>query len=114
METSTPAGALNLAEVNVEPVREHQSFARRQMRARFRVCIEIALDMIRDQNHHHVGGLGGVADWREPSARRLRPWPRSCFQVQPDHDVHAAVAQIQRVGVALAAVADDGDRLVLQ
>ena len=34
--------------------------------------------------------------------------------VQADHHVDAGIAQVQRVRVALAAVADDGDRLALQ
>ena len=33
---------------------------------------------------------------------------------KPDHDVHAAIAQVERVRVALAAIADDGDRLALE
>ena len=34
--------------------------------------------------------------------------------LEPDDDVDAGVVQVQRVGVALAAVADDGDGLAGQ
>ena len=37
--------------------------------------------------------------------------PALAAGVEPDDDIAAGIAQIQRVRVALAAVADDGDRL---
>ena len=40
--------------------------------------------------------------------------PRLRALVQADHDVQAALVQVQRVRVALAAVADDGDLLALE
>jgi len=39
--------------------------------------------------------------------------PRRAALAQPDHDLDAAVVQVLRVGMALAAVADDGNGLAL-
>jgi hypothetical protein len=51
-------------------------------------------------HHLEAGALGLLDRWPSPSQR--------------DGDVlDAAVAQVQRVGMALAAVADDGDLLAL-
>ena len=46
---------------------------------------------------------GGLGEGAALGARR-----------EPDDDVDAAVAQVQRVGVALAAVADDRDGLAVE
>ena len=57
-----------------------------------------------------VGGLGGVGGGHDLEAGGFGLRPALAAGVQADHDVDARIAQIQRVRVALAAVADDGDR----
>ena len=48
----------------------------------------------------------------QPGGFRFRPLLLpSC---RPTIDVHAGIAQVQRVRMSLAAVADNGDRLALQ
>ncbi len=60
IETSTFVGRLDLSEVNGEAVREHQRLARGEVRSDF-VVIQIALNMIRHQDHRDVGAFDGVA-----------------------------------------------------
>ena len=55
------------------------------------------------------------------SARRSTSKPASCglgpvgiVLAQPDHHLHAGIAQVEGVGVSLAAVSDDGHRLSVQ
>ena len=59
--------------------------------------------------------LHGVA---HAATRPGRPpaafWRERAALVQADDDIDAALLQVERVGVALAAVAQDGDRLALQ
>ena len=72
METSTFGGRLDLAEVDVEAVGEHQRLAGGQVR-RDVLVVEVALDMIGDQDHDHVGGFGGFGGVRtfRPAASAL-------------------------------------------
>jgi len=73
--------------------------------------IEIALNVVWNQDHHGVGGLRGIRRGEDAQTRRC------CFDTalarfwEPDHHIETRVAQIQRVGVALAAVANDCDCL---
>ena len=55
------AGGLNLAEVNIEAVGEHQRFARGHVRRDFG-AIQIALNMVGHQDHAGVGRFGGLGD----------------------------------------------------
>ncbi len=113
IDTSTSGGRVDLAEMNVESVREHQRLAGGQVRLDVAV-VEIALDVIGDQDHDHVGGFGGFGGGQDaqPGGFRLR-FALAAF-VQADHDVDAGIAQIQRVRVTLAAVADNRDRLAFE
>jgi hypothetical protein len=75
--------------------------------------VDVGLQLVGRQHHHHVGPLGGLGD-----VITLRP-AASAFlaeasPAQRDDDVlDAGIAQVQRMGVALAAIADDGDLLAL-
>src|SRR5262249_15137393 len=55
---------------------------------------------------------GGGLDHPQPGLLRLRP--RRAVGAQPDAHVHTAAAQVEGMGVPLAAVADDRDLLALQ
>ena len=102
-------GRLDLAEVDVESVGEHQRFAGGQMRGDVLV-IQVALDMIGDQDHDHIGGFGGfgsVEATLRPAASALAR--DLLLGIEPDHHVDAGIAQVQGVRVTLAAIADDCD-----
>jgi hypothetical protein len=70
--------------------------------------------MVGHQDHDHVAPPWRLRRWSSPSARRLRPWPRSAAGGFADHHVHAGITQVQCVRVALAAVSDNGDRAPVQ
>ena len=78
------------------------------------VVVEVGLDVVGHQDHDRVGGLGGVAGRQHLQAGGFRLLPALAARVQADDDVEAGIAQVQRVRVSLAAVADDGDRAALQ
>jgi hypothetical protein len=67
--------------------------------------------MVNMMRSHHFAGFGDVHDLEAFGFALLG---RSGTRAQGDDDVlGTAVAQVQRVGVALGAVAKDGDFLVL-
>jgi hypothetical protein len=69
--------------------------------------------LVGQQDHDHVGGLDGVVHFGDLQAGLGDLVPRCAALAQADHDLHAAVVQVLCVGVALAAVADDGNGLAL-
>ena len=104
---------LDQVEVHVEAVGEHDG------RALFHVCdemiaIDVGLQLVGGEHHHDVspfGGLGYLQDL-ELFALGLFDALRALAQRHSDL-LDAGVAQIERVGMALAAIADDGDLLAL-
>ena len=62
-----------------------------------------------DEDHDRVGGRDRLGHGRHPKSRLGGQGATLGRLLEPDDDVDAGVAQVQRVGVALAAVADDGD-----
>ena len=69
---------------------------------------DAALLLVRDEHHDHVSlarRFGNFGDL-QPGLLGRRPGLRAL--VQADHDVEARIVRVQRVGVALAAIADDG------
>lgn len=79
-----------------------------------RVLVERALAFIRRQNHHDIGPggcVGGVHDL-EASAFCLGNSRRLRTQTD-DHIGHAAVLQVVGMGMALAAITDNGNFLAL-
>src|SRR5579864_7562247 len=102
---------LDLRKVDREAVREHQH------RARLKVLLDRLAKQLRlariGGQHHDDGGLGhrlGDRDRAEPVL--LDALDRLAARIQPDANVLPAVAQVEGVGAALAAVADDRHRLV--
>src|SRR5437588_9739432 len=95
----------DLPEVNVEAVAEGQIAVLLQIRG-YVSPIDRSLDFVRSEHHHDVRALCriGARHHFEPGALGLLP--RSAF-AQADEDVHAALLQIQGMGVSLASVADD-------
>jgi len=102
------SGRLDVAEADVEAVREEQRRALREVRGD-RLGVHAALDLVRRQDHDEVGLLDGLGHRDDPEALSLGLGPGAAALCQSDPHVDAGVAQVQRVGVTLAAVADHGD-----
>ena len=99
--------------MHVKPVREHQRRALLHVAGEV-VAIDVALQFVGREHHHHVGPFGGLGDFHDLEFLGLGLFDAAGTFAQPDRDLlHAAVAQVERVGVALAAVADNGDLLAL-
>ncbi len=77
------------------------------------VVVHLGDVLVGQQDHDHVSGLDGVVDFHHGQASLADLVPGSAALAQTDHDLHAAVVQVLGVGVALAAVADDGHGLAL-
>ena len=58
-----------------------------------------------------IGSVGSLGGSHDGDALAFRLSPALGAFVQADNDIDAAVLQVQGVGVALGAVADDGDGL---
>ncbi len=106
-------GRVDLAEVDVEAVGEHQRLARPQVSGD-RLVVDAALHLVRHDDHDRVGLGRGVGDAQHPQPLGLGLRAARAPLVQPHAHVDAAVAQVERVGVPLAAVADDRHALARQ
>ena len=95
-------------EANVEAVGEHQRLARLQVGLNVAV-IDLRLFRVVNQNHDRIGPGGGVAHGEDLQASGFGPFFRAAALVQTNANVHSAVAQVQRMGMALRTVSDDGD-----
>src|SRR5215831_8264786 len=103
----------DLLEVDVEAVGEHERFPRRHVRRDF-LIVQITLEVVMYKDHDYVRLLGGTAGVQDAQARGFGFYPGFAARIESDDDVHAGIAQIQRMRVALAAIADDGDCAPLQ
>jgi hypothetical protein len=99
---------LDVAEADVEAVREEQRVALGDVR-RDRLGVELALLVVRHEDHDHVGLLDRLGGRHDAQPLGLRLGAAPAVLVEPDADVDPRVAQAQRVRVTLAAVAQDGD-----
>ena len=70
--------------------------------------------LVGQQDHHEIAAAGGLDDGQHLEALLARLGDRGGVLAQPDDDVDAGVLQVERVGVALRAVADDGDGLAVE
>ena len=78
------------------------------------LAVDVALQFVRGQHHHEVGPFGGVRHLKHLEAGGLRLLGRGRALAQRNGDVlDPGILQVQRMGVALAAIADDGDLLAL-
>ena len=96
----------DLVIVNIEAMGEHQSLAVTQL-WKDALLVELLLDLVRHQYHNHVGGPGGVRDRGYSQAFGLGLFPRLAAGVEPNDHVQPTILQVQRVGMSLAAIADD-------
>ena len=99
--------------MHVEAVREHQRRALLHVGVQV-VAIDVALQFVRRQHHHDVGPFGGLGDFHDLELLALGLLDALRGLAQRDrHVLDAGIAQIERMGMALAAIADDGDFLAL-
>src|SRR5579862_6720020 len=90
----------DLSEMQREPVRNAECFALLQM-WRDLAAIGFAVTCIGNRHHNHVGGLGGIGNAQNLYALTLRHLGGLTAFVEADNDFHAAILEIERVGVAL-------------
>ena len=104
---------LNKVKVHVETMREEQRRALLHIGLQF-VAVNIGLQFVRRQHHDDIGPFRGFHNRHHLQALALGLLDRWGTGAQRHHNVLAArVAQIQRMGMALRAVADNGDILAL-
>ena len=105
---------LDQVEVHVEAVREHQRRALLHVGRKF-VAVDVGLQFVGRQHHHDVGPFGRARRrpcTLMPSASAFLAEARA--GAQRDRDLlDAAVAHVEQMRMALAAVADDRDLLAL-
>ena len=104
---------LDRAEVDAEAVREHQGLASRKVRGDVGL-VQRALDVVRNEDHHDVGGLDCVGCLHDCQTGGLDLCAALAVCREAHNHVEPGIAQVQRVRVALAAVADNGDFLALE
>ena len=104
---------LDQIEVHVEAVREHQRRPVLHVVAQL-LLVDVGLQLVRRQHHHDVGPLGGLGHLHDLELLLLGLGDAERALAQRDRHVLAAgIAQVQRVRMPLAAVADDGHLLAL-
>jgi len=100
----------DLVVVDVEAVREAER--RAFLEVGFHgVAVDLRDDFVGHQHHHDVGAFHRLGDFLDLESGGLGLLPRIAVLEHADGDFHAGVVQVLRVGVALRAVADDGDFL---
>ena len=108
MITSTPSGGVDPAVVDGEAVREEERRARLEVR-RDLVAEERGLRAVRDEHRHDLRARTASATSLHRQARLLGGRARGAVGPQADHDLDAGVGEVERVRVALAAVAEHRD-----
>jgi hypothetical protein len=76
--------------------------------------VECLLHHVRRQEHDHGRPLDGIRRLRDRESIGLCPGPARAARAQADHDVEAAVLEVQGVGTTLAAIAQHGNSCALQ
>ena len=101
----------HLPKVNVKPVGKGEGIARFEIGADIGF-VHGLLDFVVDQDHHDVPPLAGLGHigYLQPSGLGLSA--PLATRAQAHHHLDAALRQVERMRVALTAVADDGHGLV--
>src|SRR6202050_5194475 len=103
-------GRLDETEMDIEAVAKGEILAGLE-RGRDFFFVNLATQLIGHQDHYDVGlhrSLGGIENLE---AVLLGFFHRGASRTQSNPNIHSAIAKIQRVRVALASIADDGDFL---
>lgn len=103
----------NLLVADVEAVREGNRLALGQVGGNV-LLVHVRLTLIVDENHDDIRLLRGFRNGHHVEAVLDCHGPAFAALAQTHDDVHAGIAQVQRVGMTLRAVADDGDGLAGQ
>src|SRR5256886_5809697 len=102
----------DLAAMDVEAVREQQRGT--ALEAFADALVEILLRQVRHQHGDHIRAGHGERGLRDLEAVLAGFLPARPALAHPDHDVAAAVLEVQRVSPPLAAVAENGDARPLE
>ena len=103
-------GRDNLFEVDIKAVGKSQGTARSEVVPDF-VFIYVGLFFIGNENHGDIRSGDGFGDSLDCKTGLTGFFRRFTAAVEADSDIDAAVAEIERMGMALAAVTDDSDFL---
>ena len=104
---------LDQLEVDVEAMGEDQGGALLQVGGQIGV-VQLGLQLVGGEDHHHVAPLGGLGRGQDLEALGLGLLGGGRAGAQRDgHVLDAGIAQVQRMGVTLAAIADHDDLLAL-
>ena len=103
----------NLSEMNGKAVSEHQHLALCQIRLDG-LLVHVCLLLIINQNHNNVCSLGRLCCRIYLKTSCLCLGPASAALIETDNHVASGLLCVECVGMALAAVSDDGDCLSLQ
>jgi hypothetical protein len=104
---------VDLVEVDGEAVAEHQQVAGRDPVADL-LLPHLPVALVGHEHHHDVGARGRIRRARDLQPPSLRLVDRRRIGPQADHDVDPGLLEVERVGVALGAVADDRDGLAVE
>ena len=97
---------------DIEAVSKGQSLAGGQVRSDV-LGIHVGLLLIVDEDHDNVSLLGSLGHGVDLEAVLLCHGPGLAALAQADDHVAAGVTQVQRMGVTLGAVTDDGNLLAV-
>src|SRR5271163_666052 len=103
-------GRLHELEMDIEAMAEGEVLAPGHVR-RDLVLVDIARHLVRHEDHDDVGFFGGLSGFKDAKTLLGGLVPGGAALAQADTDVHAAVAQVEGVGVTLAAEAENRDLL---
>ena len=107
------SGRDDLFEMDVEAMGKSQGAATLQVGSDFGF-VYVGLLFIRDQDHGHISCSHGFRHSLDFQAGGTGHIGGFAAFVQANHHIDAAFFQVQGMGMALAAVADDGDGLTLE
>ena len=99
--------------MDVEAVGEHERLAGGEVGGNA-LLVEGSLLLVVDEDHDDVGSLGSLGARHDLETLSLGLCPALGALVQADDHVDAGILQVQCMGMALGAVADDGDGLAGQ
>ena len=102
------SGRNDAIKTNVETVSEEQRIAFGEIRRDVGV-IHRLLFGVRKKNHDHVSPLGGISNRHHGKSFGFSFGLRGRTLTQTHDDVHAGVFEVERMGMALRAVANDSD-----
>jgi hypothetical protein len=103
---------LDQAEAHRQAVAEAQRRAMPEMR--FDLPVKRAVDLVGGEHHHDVGGFDRFLDQIDSKGRRLGLDGASRSSAQADDDIDPAVVEVQRLGAALIAIADNRHSLACE